>query len=344
MPRKRVTFIVIPPNDGQVHEFKFSTKLLLLLGVFCLAFVGALCYYSLGYYAHTEEQGVIASLQEENGVLAEGLERSRKDIDEMVGAMNDLAVQDQILRNLHDMDILTEDDRNFGMGGGVEELPDDYTQLPLAKRRLLEDISSRLNRLQIEAKEQERSFDVLHASYLKNERNRDTLPTIAPVPRVRTRISSGFGKRVDPFTGRPNRHNGVDYAGRKGTPVFATADGVVVYSHDNKTGLGNVIVIQHDAQGKNDDGEVFTIHGKYRTEYGHLDKRLVEKGDLVKRWDEIGTMGNSGRSTGPHLHYAVRLQKRLRSADKGYVDPELYVLDWEKDDTITNWMAANPGE
>jgi len=344
MPRKRVTFIVIPPNDGQVHEFKFSTKLLLLLGVFCLAFVGALCYYSLGYYAHTEEQGVIASLEEENAALTEGLEKSRKDIDEMVVAMKDLAQQDQTLRNMHEMDVLTEEDRNFGMGGALEELPEDYTQLPVAKRRLLEDISSRLNRLQLEAKEQERSFDVLHASYLKNERNRNTLPTIAPVPRVGTRISSPFGKRVDPFTGHPNRHNGIDFAGRKGTPIFATADGVVVYSKDNKNKLGNVIVIQHDAQEENDDGEVFTIPGKWRTEYGHLEHRHVERGDLVKRGDVIATMGNSGRSTGPHLHYAVRLQKRLHSGDKGYVDPKLHLLDWDNDDTIAGWMAVNAGE
>ena len=88
MPRKRVTFIAIPPNDGQVHEFKFSTKLLFLLGVFCFALVGALCYYSLGYYAHTEEQGLLASLREENRLLVEGLERNDKEIDEMVAAMH----------------------------------------------------------------------------------------------------------------------------------------------------------------------------------------------------------------------------------------------------------------
>jgi len=343
MPRKRVTFIAIPPNDGQVHEFKFSTKLLFLLGVFCFALVGALCYYSLGYYAHTEEQGLLASLQEENRLLVEGLERNDKEIDEMVAAMQELARHDQRLRYLHDMDALTEEDRMVGMGG-FEDLPDAYTQLPHAKRRLLDDVTSRINRLQYEAKLQEESFAALYASYLKNETDREILPTITPVPREWwTRISSRFGKRDDPFTGRPAHHNGIDFTGRKGTKIFATADGVVVYSHDAKSGLGNVIVIQHDAQGEK-DGDVYTIPGKYRTEYGHLDKRLVEVGERVKRWDEIGTMGNSGRSTGPHLHYAVRLQSRLRSKDKGYVDPELYLLDWEKDDAITNWMAANPEE
>ena len=343
MPRKRVTFIVIPPNDGQVHEFKFSTKLLPLLGIFCLALVGALCYYSLGYYAHAEEQGLIASLQEENRLLVEGLERNDKEIDEMAAAMRVLARDDQRLRYLHDMDPLTDEDRMVGMGG--PDLPDAYTQLPQAKRLLLEDVSSRIYRLQNEAMLQEQSFSDLHASYLKNVTDREILPTITPVPKEWwTRISSRFGKREDPFTGRPAHHNGIDFTGRKGTKIFATADGVVVYSHDAPSGLGNVVVIQHDAQGENEEGEVYAIPGKYRTEYGHLDKRLGEVGDRVKRWDVIGTMGNSGRSTGPHLHYAVRLQERLRSKDKGYVDPELYLLDWEKDDAITNWMAANREE
>jgi len=345
MPIKRVTFIVIPPNDGQVREFKFSTKLLSLLGVFCLAFVGALCYYSLGYYAHTEEQGIIASLEEENAVLADGLERNKEKIDEMFEAMRALALDDKILRNLHDMDILTAEDRMVGMGG-LEELPDDYTQLPPAKRFQLEDINSRINRLQLETKLQEDSFAEIHASFLKNEKDRGTTPSIAPVRKERsTWISSEFGKRVDPFTGRPARHNGVDFAGRRGTKIFATADGTVVYSHDSNKGLGSVVVIQHDTQGQNDDGEVFTIQGKFRTEYGHLEKRLVEVDELVKRGDVIGAMGSSGRSTGPHLHYAVRVQARLRSADKGYVNPRLHLLDdWEEEDPITNLLAANGSE
>lgn len=344
MPRKRVTFIVIPPNDGQVHEFKFSTKLLLLLGVCCLAFVGALGYYCLGYYAHTEEQGVIASLLEENAVLEESLAVNGEQIAEMVEVMDKLAADDQRLRNLHDMDLLTDEDRRGGMGGG-DDLPDDYTQLPSAKRRLLEDISSRINRLQVEAKVQVRSFAKLHKSYLESKKDLATLPSIAPVPSdVGAWISSPFGKRVDPFTGRPQKHTGIDFAGRKGTSIYAAADGIVIYSLDRTTGLGNVIVIQHDAQQQNDDGEVFTIPGKYRTEYGHLEKRFVENGDLVKRGDEIGRMGSSGRSTGPHLHYAVRLAARLRSADKGYVDPEHHLLNWETDDPVSAWIAARTGQ
>ena len=343
MPRKRVTFIVIPPNDGQVHEFKFSTKLLLLLGVFCLAFVGALGYYCLGYYAHTEEQGVIASLLEENAVLEESLAANDEQIAEMVEVMDKLAADDQLLRNLHDMPLLTDEDRRGGMGGG-DDLPDDYTQLPSSKRRLLDNISSRIHRLQIEAVVQDRSFAKLHKSYLESQKYLATLPSIAPVPREWTWISSEFGKRDDPFTGRPQKHTGIDFAGRKGTPIYAAADGIVIYSLDRTTGLGNVIVIQHDAQQQNDDGEVFTIPGIYRTEYGHLEKRLVEKGDLVKRGDQIGRMGSSGRSTGTHLHYAVRLAARLRSADKGYVNPMHHLLNWETDDPVSGWIAARTGQ
>jgi len=312
--------------------------MLLMLGVFCLAFVGALCYYSLGYYAHTEEQGVIASLQEENALLEKVLSSNKKDIADMVVVMDGLAEDDQRLRNLNQMEISTDEYRAGGIGGG-EDLPDDYTQLPTSKRLLIQDISARLSRLQLDAGLQVRSFAALHASFLRNEKDLSITPSITPVPSTGgTWKSSDFGNRVDPFTGKKQRHTGIDFAGRKGTDIYATADGVVVYSHDGTSGLGNVVVIQHEKRHVNEDGETLITPAKYRTEYGHLEKRLVEKGDLVKRWDVIGKMGSTGRSTGPHLHYAVRLQSQLRKKDKGYIDPRDYLTDWDTDDPVAAWQ------
>lgn len=342
MPRKRVTFIVIPPNDGQVHEFRFSTKLLASIGIFCLALFGVLSYYSLGYYGYTEEQETIAELREQNAALMAGVTAQRKKIDGMELAMQQVVERDQKLRNWHDMPILTDDERIGGMGGSDDDLPADYTDVVDSKLRLLSDLSSRINRLELEAKAHERSFKDIREKYLKSDAELSLLPTIMPVNSKWTWISSGFGRRDDPFTGRPARHNGVDFAGRKGTDIFATADGVVVYSHDGgpNNRLGNIIVIQHETEVVEDEtGEEYTIVGKYRTEYGHLDKRLVKKGDRVERGQLIATMGSTGRSTGPHLHYAVREKGRMFSSDKGYVDPMDFLFDRDNDALVSGWQS-----
>ena len=344
MPRKRVTFIVIPPNDGQVHEFRFSTKLLAGVGLFCLALVGALSYYSLAYYGYTEEQETITRLREENADLQQGLDRHRKKVVKMESVMDQLAVHDRKLRNMHDMPVLTAEERRVagGMGGIGDDAPEDYTDVTDRKRRLVYDISSRIDRLEREVQLQQRSFDLIHDKYLNSTANRELLPTISPVKSEWTWISSGFGPRDDPFTGKPARHTGVDFAGRKGTDIFATASGVVIYSHDGAPGnrLGNVIVIQHETEVVGDDGEQYPIIGKYRTEYGHLDKRLVKKGDRVKRGDRIATMGSTGRSTGPHLHYAVRDKARMFQSDKGYLDPMEFLLDVDHEDKVSGWLSG----
>ncbi len=126
-------------------------------------------------------------------------------------------------------------------------------------------------------------------------------PSVVPVTGLMT---DGFGRRKDPFTGRRAFHRGLDISARRGTPVLAPADGVVVFTGRNG-GLGKTVRVAH--------GFGFT------TIYGHLDTVSVEPGDEIRRGGEIGTLGSSGRSTGPHLHYEVHV-------DGQAVNPLYYML------------------
>jgi len=109
-------------------------------------------------------------------------------------------------------------------------------------------------------------------------------------------FTSGFGVRSDPFRGRAAMHPGIDLAGPMGTPVYATADGIVGRSEWNSGGYGNLVEIDH-GQG-------------IQTRYGHLSQRIAVAGQRVHRGDLIGLMGSTGRSTGSHLHYEVRIDGR----------------------------------
>lgn len=104
-------------------------------------------------------------------------------------------------------------------------------------------------------------------------------------------ISSRFGFRVDPNTGQSRLHRGIDFAGKIGEPILAIASGIVTYAGDNG-GYGNLVELEH-ANG-------------YRTRYAHNDEVLVDLGAVVKKGQQIATLGSTGRSTGPHLHFEVR--------------------------------------
>ena len=112
---------------------------------------------------------------------------------------------------------------------------------------------------------------------------------------IQTKISSRYGRRKDPINGRQAFHAGIDFKGRTGDPVKATGSGVVKRASRNK-GLGNYVIIDHG--------------NGYETVYGHMKKRLVKRGQRVVRGQTIGLVGNTGRSTGSHLHYEVRQGNR----------------------------------
>ncbi len=116
------------------------------------------------------------------------------------------------------------------------------------------------------------------------------LPLTGPLKQYR-RISDVFGMRIDPFNGRPSQHRGIDFSARKGTPVLATAGGRVINATASQS-YGKFVKIDH--------GNGFV------TLYGHLDRHTAKYGQRVERGDTIGTVGSTGRSTAPHLHYEVK--------------------------------------
>ena len=127
-------------------------------------------------------------------------------------------------------------------------------------------------------------------------------PFSSPVKQA-FRFTSGYGYRRDPKTGGRRMHSGVDFAASNGTPLFATADGVVTHAGWD-TGYGRLVKIQHE----------FGIE----TRYAHLSKLRVKVGQRISRGDRIGDMGASGRVTGVHLHYEVRVGGKA-------VNPMIYI-------------------
>lgn len=154
---------------------------------------------------------------------------------------------------------------------------------------LLNSIKTRADRLCIGLAAQSRSFDTITTMVEKKNEMLRSIPAIRPLPNM-FEISSGFGRRYHPILKVLRQHTGIDIAAAKGTPVYATADGVVTSANPG-SGYGNVIVINHGYS--------------YQTLYAHLSKKAVKPGERVTRGQVIGYVGSTGLSSGPHLHYEV---------------------------------------
>ncbi len=149
--------------------------------------------------------------------------------------------------------------------------------------------------------DREQQLAVLESLLMSKNLEDDVFP--AGFPAEKGWLSSFFGTRTDPFTGRPAQHNGVDIAGKLGTRILAVASGVVIWSGE-RYGYGTMVEINHG--------------NGYVTRYAHNSENLVAVGDTVKKGQWLGLMGSSGRSTGPHVHFEVLRHGRV-------VDPVKYI-------------------
>lgn len=150
------------------------------------------------------------------------------------------------------------------------------------------DINAVLELLELQLLESEQKLFVLDTILMDDKLQNAIKPQGSPI--IEGWMSSSYGYRNDPFTGRRQFHRGIDFAGAKDSPVFAVAGGIVVAAIE-KSGYGNTVEIEHG--------------NGYKTLYAHAAKLLVENGDVVKKGQQIAEMGSTGRSTGPHVHFEV---------------------------------------
>ncbi|WP_461532083.1 M23 family metallopeptidase [Sinomicrobium sp.] len=158
--------------------------------------------------------------------------------------------------------------------------------------KIIINTTRRLEILQKQLVVQSKSLDEITKLAEDKEKLLATIPAIQPVNnKDLKRMASGYGWRTDPFTKARKMHWGMDFSAPKGTPVYASGDGVVIRSDNRAAGYGNHIRIEHGFG--------------YQSLYAHLSKYNVRKGQKVKRGDLIGYVGSTGRSEAPHLHYEV---------------------------------------
>jgi murein DD-endopeptidase MepM/ murein hydrolase activator NlpD len=163
------------------------------------------------------------------------------------------------------------------------------------------DLGSELGRFEARLTDREQQLEILE-SLLAN-RNLQEQSWLSGLPVQKGWVSSHYGQRTDPFSGKLAMHNGLDFAGKEGSDVVAVAAGVITWT-GSKTGYGELVEISHD------DG--------YVTRYAHNKENLVRAGDVVRKGETIALMGSSGRSTGAHVHYEVYKHGRP-------VDPSSYL-------------------
>ena len=200
---------------------------------------------------------------------------------------------DDVYRSVFGMSPISKEVRNAGFGG-----VDRYRHFEmLSNGEFLAGLEQKMDVLYKKAYVQSCSYEDVVVLARKNGEMVSCVPAIPPVQLDNIHLSSRFGYRSDPFKGTPKMHNGLDFAGSKGEPVYATGNGKVIEAARNFFGYGNEVVIDHGFG--------------YKTRYAHLDKILVKEGQMVERGELVGELGNSGRSTGPHLHYEVSYRDRM---------------------------------
>ncbi len=229
------------------------------------------------------------SLAKENKKLLAQFNHLNSELTQIKEVLSDLEQRDDnIYRVIFEAKPIHKSVRRAGIGGINR-----YQYLKtLNNADLVISTSKKLDQISRSLYVQSKSYDEVEDLAKNKIKMLKAIPAILPLSINNLGwISSGYGKRIDPQYKTPKFHKGMDFTGAMNTPIYATADGVVEVVHRER-GYGKKIILNHG-------------YG-YKTLYAHLNGFNVKKNQKVKRGDVIGFLGNTGKSTGPHLHYEVR--------------------------------------
>jgi len=301
--KKRYTIMILPDETAKVRKYRVPKPVVRGVIVAVTVFAVGLGFLVTDYFGVKKTVAELERLRMETRQQRQQLVTFAKSIDDLQGEMGRLREFDMKLRVMADLDGVVYPEQVMGIGG---ENPEPFNpleaELSFQDQALIDGMTKGLDRLKTESSIQERSFQEL-VEYLEDQKSLlASTPSIWP---VKGWVTSGFGYRTSPFTGRREIHKGLDVATRTGTPIFSPADGIVVFS-GREGGFGNMVLLDHG-------------YGLV-TRFGHCSTLEVKLGEKVKRGDIIARVGNTGRSTGPHLHYEVAVNGVA-------VNPTRYILN-----------------
>jgi murein DD-endopeptidase MepM/ murein hydrolase activator NlpD len=292
--------IVVSHKRGKTWKLRLGNWLTLLPA--CILAVGVLgLAFGAGYLARDNQNGLpdslLAKVSGEIRAQQQALEVAKAESAATNRALTRRMAQlnSQMLRlnaaGERMMQVAELDSREFNFSkppavGG----PEGAEVMPVADATANDPLMLSIERFQTQLSDRERQLRVLEDLLLASRMAKQVMPSGWPVSGGF--ISSLFGYRADPFTGRGAFHEGIDFAGAEGSPVMAVAAGVVSYAGE-RSGYGNLVEVNHG--------------NGYVTRYGHNSEVLVKVGDTVRKGQRLALMGSTGRSTGPHVHFEVLL-------------------------------------
>lgn len=288
-PKSQVfTVIVVSDHSQAVRKFRVPKRTLhrLAYGGLAVAVIGLAV--TGHYFALLSSSSENAVLKEENAQLRSQILLVQEKVAHISSTLDRVERFDAKLRTA--VTQLQDPERNLAIGPVGESEADAPASGPApAAESNLNALPGKVSSLETEAAHQEQSLRQLQ-EYFDDQRSLlASTPSIWP---TRGWVTSDFGTRLDPYTAERKMHQGIDIATPHGMPVHAPSDGTVVFA-GTEGGYGKVLVIDHG-------------YG-VKTRYGHLSEIFVKMGQRVQRGEKVAAVGNTGRSTGPHLHYEVRV-------------------------------------
>jgi murein DD-endopeptidase MepM/ murein hydrolase activator NlpD len=242
----------------------------------------------LGYFFTQTPRERMQKAELEQVKLQYSIMNSR--LDKLQKLMNEMSDRDDnIYRIIFEAEPIPKSIRKAGYGG-----VDRYEQLEgYSNSELLINTAKKLDNLASQMYVQSKSFDDVYEMARNKELMLASIPAIQPVNNADLkRLSSFYGYRIDPIYKINKFHAGVDFSAPRGTPIYASGSGKIVKTSKGSRGYGNTVLIDHGFG--------------YQTFYAHIQNIKVKAGEEIKRGQIIGTVGNTGKSTAPHLHYEVR--------------------------------------
>lgn len=277
------------PNTLQYEKVKLSwgQRLVRIAGFLATTFFFAIVILTLGYTFITppSQVGTEEVMREmENNYLL--LDKKIENLSKVMAELEDR--DDNIYRVIFEAQSVPDEIRR-----GKQIRTERFRELSrMSKASLITATADKVKLLERQVYVQSKSYDQLESLYKDKGKLLEAIPAIQPVSNKKLkRIASGFGRRIDPIYKTPKMHAGLDFTAPIGTEIYATGNGTVQEAGFSSDGYGMKVVINHG-------------YG-YQTLYAHCSKILVKRGQKVIRGQKIALVGNTGKSTGPHLHYEV---------------------------------------